>query len=216
MKYGTHAEYINEHGVEVPSATTVLKILNKPSLVKWANYLGFKRQNVGEVLDIASTVGTTVHSMIYAYLMKKYYIWVGGIKCGKKLAMMHMNSFIEWKNTHDVNPIFMEKKLVSEKFGGTMDFYGDVDNKKTILDFKTSKKPYSSMFLQLAAYCMMLESSGYEVEQVGIIIVNADKYDEKFISRKELERYIESFNVLVDLFHNWYDLNQDDGWGSIL
>ena len=42
-KFGnTHEEYINRDGVEVPSVTTILKLLNKPTLQKWANYLGFK------------------------------------------------------------------------------------------------------------------------------------------------------------------------------
>ena len=51
MKYSNHAQYINEKCIEVPSVTTILKLLNKPSLCKWANYLGFKRENVDKVLE---------------------------------------------------------------------------------------------------------------------------------------------------------------------
>jgi len=211
-----HTQYFNSDNIEVPSATTVLKILNKPALVKWANYLGFKRQNVDEVLDASATIGTLVHQLIYSYLMDKYVIWIGTRKCGKATAMMYMNSFLEWKRTHEVKPTFMEKQFTSKRFGGTIDFYGEVDGKKTVLDFKTSKKPYSSMFLQLAAYCIMLEEAGYEVEQLAIIIINNSGYNEKFITREEIQRYIDVFIKLVEVFHNWYDLNIEHGWGDIL
>jgi predicted RecB family nuclease len=110
----------------------------------------------------------------------------------------------------------MEKKLVSARFGGTVDFYGKVDGQYTILDFKTSKQAYSSMFLQLAGYCYMLEQQGLQVDQVAIINVNIDKYKERFISREDLQPYIETFIMLVVLFHKWHDLNASDGWGSIL
>jgi hypothetical protein len=130
---------------------------------------------------------------------------------------LYLNSFFDWLKKHkEIKPIFMEKKLISERYGGTVDFYGMVDGKATILDFKTSKTFYSSMFLQLAAYCIMLEEQGYPVEQVGIIIINNKGYDEKFISREILEKYIRVYKLLVELFHGWYDLNIDQGWGDIL
>jgi hypothetical protein len=217
LKYTTtHTEYFNEDKIEVPSVTTIIKILNKPSLAKWANYMGFKRQNLDDVLDKASNIGTNVHLAIYSFMMNKYYIFIEDQYCTKYILMKYMNSFLEWKQTHNMTPIYMEKHLTTKELGGTLDFYGIVDNKKTILDFKTSKRPYSTMFLQLAAYCIMLEEIGKEVEQVGIIIINENGYNEKFIPRKKLDRYISSFRKLVSLFHEWYDLNIEDGWGSII
>ena len=38
-----HRKYFNKDGKEVPSCTTIIKMLNKPELVKWANYMGFKK-----------------------------------------------------------------------------------------------------------------------------------------------------------------------------
>lgn len=216
MKYSAHAEYINDNDIEVPSATTILKILNKPSLVRWANYLGFKRKDVKQVLEESSFLGTTMHQIIYAYLTKKYLILINGRQYYKDIISICMNNFLEWNKTHKIEPIFMEEKFVNDKFGGTTDFYGLVDNKKTILDFKTSKKPYASMFLQLAAYCMLLEEKNYEVAQVGIIIVNEKGYNEKFIQRKDLDKYIELFKILVEVFYKWYNINIDDNWGNII
>lgn len=217
MKYNpSHTEYTNRKGVEVPSVTTILKILNKPSLVKWANYMGFKRQYVDNILEKSSKIGSSVHDLVEAYLMKYFYVFIGTDFWTPSLLKAYLNTIVEWKNSHIIEPIFMEKKFCSERFGGTIDFYGMVDNKYTILDFKTSKKVYSSMFLQLSAYCIMLEENEHKVEQVGIIILNPEGYNEKIITREELTPYIETFKVLLDLFHKWFNLNIEKGWGNIL
>lgn len=216
MKYSAHSTYFNDESVEVPSVTTILKILNKPFLQKWANIMGFKRQKIEDILEKSSIIGTMVHKIIEAYLMNKQYVHIPLKHQTRELAMCYLNSFIEWKQTHNVEPEFMEKKLSSKKFGGTVDYYGMVDGKHTILDFKTSKKPYSSMFLQLAAYCIMLEEQGYKVEQAAIIIVNDSGYNEKFISREDLEEYITVFVQIVEVFHLWYEINLKNGWGNIL
>lgn len=72
------------------------------------------------------------------------------------------------------------------------------------------------MFLQLAAYCIMLEEQGYKVEQAAIIIVNDSGYNEKFISREDLEEYITVFVQIVEVFHLWYEINLKNGWGIYL
>lgn len=217
MKYNkNHTAYYNDAEIEVPSVTTVLQILNKPFLSKWANILGFKRQKVEDVLQSSANIGTLVHGIVYAYLMKHMYMWTGTDMQEKFKVLSYFNNFISWKKAHDVEPIFMEEKFICDEFGGTVDFYGRVDGKLTILDFKTSKKAYASMFLQLAAYCYMLELKGYEVEQVAIININETKYQEKFLPREKLDRYIRIFRLLTTLFHQWYDVNIEDGWGNIL
>lgn len=216
MNYSTgHTVYKNKYKKEVPSVTTILKILNKPALQKWANGLGFRRQKLDDVLNASASLGTLFHAGVESYLQGLYFI-----SCPKNYEeeyklKLYLNNFIEWKKTNQLEPIFMEKELVSDKYGGTVDFYGIFNGKKTVLDFKTSKSHYSSMFLQLAAYVMMVESDGYEVEQVAILCCNT-KVSVKTMTRKELEPYIEVFKILVDFFHKWYDLNLEDGWGKII
>ena len=52
MHYTTgHTVYKNKYKKEVPSVTTILKILNKPALQKWANSLGFKRQKLDDATN---------------------------------------------------------------------------------------------------------------------------------------------------------------------
>ena len=214
-KYSTHNTYRNIEGLEVPSVTSILKVLNKPALQKWANYLGFKQQKVDDVLHKSSSIGTLFHEGVECYLQKLYWIPVFENSEEEYLVKLYIDNFITFRKQHEITPIFMEKSISSDRFGGTVDFYGIYDGKKTIIDFKTSKAPYSSYFLQLAAYTIMIESIGHEVEQVGIICCNKT-IKTKFISRQEIESYIEVFNKLVDFFHLWYDLSIRDGWGKII
>ena len=212
MKYSSHNEYINKEGEEVPSVTTILKILNKPSLVKWANYLGFKRQKVEDILEQTSTIGTAVHDMLESYIMKKPFRYVENKFYTRSLLGQFLDKFMTWESENELDVEFMEKKFISDKFGGTIDLYGTLNGKKTIIDFKTSKKVHGAMFLQLGAYCYMLEENGYDVEQVGIMIVNADKVELKYFTREHIQSYIDVILTMTELFHQWYTLTEIDKW----
>lgn len=214
MKYSSHSTYINDEGIEVASATSILKILNKPSLSRWANSLGWKRQSLDKTLESSSIKGTTIHDAINAYLFGEKFKFEESEHCDKYTFMSALDNFITWKKNNDFNPIWGEKKFVCDKFGGTVDLYCELDGKKTILDFKTSKAFYSSMFLQLAAYTYMLESKDYEVEQVAILIVNENYCKLKVIDRKDLNEYIDIFLILTELFYKVYELNQE--WKDLL
>lgn len=209
-----HTMYFNKNGQEIPSATTILKILNKPQLVKWANYLGFKHLDVDSVLDESATLGTAVHRFINSILMNYYIIYVPDGIIPTKVLYSYLNRFKIWLKTNDVKPILLERSISSEKFGGTVDFYGEINGKLTILDFKTSKKIRISMFFQLALYVILLEELGYKVEQVGILLVNPKHKDEKYIQREDFQPYIDFVKGLVDLFHSYYTINNEDKWGE--
>jgi len=217
-----HTIYINDKNIEVPSVTTILQLLNKPKLLKWVNYLGFKRQNYELVLQDYSNIGTLVHYIINCILSNQL---IDKDLINKKYSnlyhvlnsnFLHIKAFNIWRELHTIKPIYLEESLTSEKFGGTIDFYGKIDNKLTILDFKTSKDFYSTMFLQLAGYCILIEEKGLEVDNVGILIINNSGYKERIFTRGKINKYIEVFKNLLSLFHLWYDLNHNDEWGNIL
>lgn len=209
-----HTLYFNKHGDEVPSATTILKMLNKPQLIKWANYLGWNHLHVDAVLNEASTLGTIVHYLINSILCNNYIIYINDGKVPLKVLYSYLNRFKIWLNTNDVEPILLEKSITSDKFGGTIDFYGLINGKYTVLDFKTSKKIRISMFFQLALYVILLEQLGYQVDQVGILLVNPQYKDEKYIQRDELQPYIDFVTKLVDLFHSYYIINNEGKWNE--
>lgn len=216
MPYSTHKTYYNQDGIEVPSATTVLKIINKPHLQKWSNIMGFRNQKVEDILEKSSEIGTQVHALIEAFIMKKEYHYVKSKWYSKQLLIEYLDGFITWYLEQDIEPIFAEKSMSSNRYGGTIDFYGKMDGLYTILDWKTSKDFYLTMFIQLAAYCQLLEEKGKTVEQVAIVRVNKGKIKIRKMLRNELEPYIVAFNNLLDFFHSYYDLSENEGWGSVI
>ena len=205
---------MNKNNEEVPSVTTILKILNKPQLIQWANYLGWNHLHVDSVLNEASSIGTRVHYLINSILSKRYIIYIHDGVVPLKVLYSYINRFKIWLNTNDVVPILLEKSISSDKFGGTLDFYGQINEKYTILDFKTSKKIRITMFFQLAMYTILLEELGYQVDQVGILLVNPYYKDEKYIQRDELQPYITFVTKLIDLFHSYYTLNIESNWNE--
>ena len=213
-KYSEHSTYINKEEVEVPSVTTIIKLLNKPFIAKWANSLGWKRQSYDKVLEESANKGTFVHETLHEYLFKE----------GKKFDLSNpevmnflyenLNAFKEFEKYYDIKPIWGEKSFSLDKFGGTVDLYCELDNKYTILDFKTSKRFYSSHFIQLGAYIQLLEANDYKVEQVAILRIREGDYDIKIINREDMNDYIELFNRLVEVFYLVYELNEE--WGDLL
>lgn len=210
MKYSkNHTVYYNKNNEEIPSATTILKLLNKPALVHWGNYLGFRRIKVDEELDRSSQYGTTMHKAIEAFLQKKLFIFVPTNIVRKTDIYRGLNNFFDWYKKHVVEPIFTEKSFSSDLFGGTLDFYGKVDDKYTIIDWKTSKRIRYSMFIQLALYIILLEKHGYQVDRVGIVLIGPN-VEQRFMSRKEMDKYIDIAEILVKLFHKYYNTNEED------
>ena len=213
-KFSDHSTYVNNNKVEVPSATTILKILNKPFIAKWANSLGWKRQSYDKVLEESANKGTFVHELLHEYLFKE----------GKKFNISNpdivnfiyenINAFKDFEKQHILKPIWGEKPWSTNRYGGTVDLYCNLDGKDTILDFKTSKRFYSSHFIQLGAYTQLLEEHGINVDQVAILRVRDGECNIKIISRDEIQQYIEIFNTLTDLFYMVYELNEE--WGDLL
>ena len=213
-KYSDHSTYINKNDIEVPSVTTIIKLLNKPFIAKWANSLGWKRQSYDKVLEESANKGTFVHEVLNAYIFRQ----------GKKFNLSNpevmnflyetIDIFKDFEKSNDFKPVWGEKSFSLEKFGGTVDLYCNLNGLDTIIDFKTSKRFYSSHFIQLGAYIQLLEANEYNVDQVGILRIR-DGYSElKLLQRDEMEKYIELFNKLTDIFYIVYDLNKE--WGDLL
>lgn len=212
-KYSDHSTYINDKNIEVPSVTTILKLLNKPHIATWANNLGWKRQNYKKVLEDKANRGTLVHEVCHEYLFNegtKFDIPVNKLSYVKNNLLTFKN-FLE---THNLNPIWGEKSFSSDKYGGTVDLYCELEGKKTIIDFKTSKKFYSSHFIQLGAYIQLLETFDYGVEQVGILIIHENDWDLKLLDRNDMVTYIDLFNKLSDMFYIVYELNNE--WHDLM
>lgn len=202
-RINTHKSYILDNK-EYPSVTTILKLLNKDGLQHWANYLGFKRIRVDDVLSKSADIGTYVHYLCECHLMDYGYLKYNARNIQMIMDVGHRYlSFKKFLEEHDVKTISCETSIISSKLGfaGTNDFLGEIDGKLTILDFKTSKKFYDTMFYQLSAYNELFKEKGIEAEQFAVLLLHEDDYKLKIISKGEIEKYWRVFESLVKVYY---------------
>ena len=173
-----HTRYYNSKGEQIPGVTTILGVLNKPALVKWANNLGLKGIDSSKYSDKAALIGSLAHLMILEHLSGNKQDISDFSNDDIDKAENSLLSFYEWEKNNKLLPLLVEKPLVSEKYqyGGTIDCYGILNDKKTLLDFKTSSGIYPEMFYQVAGgYLQLLKENGFEVHQIRILRIGRDE-----------------------------------------
>ena len=202
-----HQRYRLQDGTIVPGVTTILGIMNKPALVKWANNLGLQGIDSSAYVDETARIGTLAHEMVQEYL--------GGPEWDRSaytpeqvdLAENAALSFYEWErqNIDSFNTILIEKQFVSEtkRYGGTVDFYGDFNGQRWLVDFKTCKQLYPEHVYQTAAYWALLIEKGYRVDGVRILRIGRSEdegFDDKIIAREEIEDAYRVFEAALNLY----------------
>lgn len=202
-----HTLYYNSHGEEVPSVTTILKIINKPELMSWSNWLGFKKEKLEDVLNRSSYFGTCIHDYLESYFGDSEYVHMYSTWCSREDYKKVLSNFDAFIKDKQYKALLLEKSLSCETYGGTLDYYGEFNNKKMIIDFKTSKKPYTTYFLQLGGYYNLLMDSGYDVDEAGILIINKKECYLKTIRKDELDMYRKIFLKLVDFYNAYSKVN---------
>jgi len=221
-----HHVYKNPDGDIVPSVTTILKIINKEELLGWANFLGFKRIDVKKELECHAYIGSVAHNTIDEYFK------TGKVKldsfmdknriaeniCARKAFLSFSQFWME--NRKDFEIISNERSLSGEKFGGTLDLLANYKDYLTICDFKTSSTFYLSMFLQMAAYDLLLREND-DTKIKGYMVILLDKKNGKpariklIDDKDEMKAYRDCFKKAVDFYYDYYYLNQKY-WGKEL
>lgn len=189
----SHQKYRTKDGTLVPGVTTVLGVLAKPALVPWANNLGLQGIAVGKYVDVLAEIGTIAHAMILAHVKNEKLETNGYAADLVDKAENSFLSYLEWEKGHKVEPILCEQPLVSEKYkyGGCVDFYGKIDGRLTLKDYKTAKAIWPDHLYQVAAYSTLLEENGHRIEALGILQIGRAE-DEGFSER-----------VISDCLNEW-------------
>ena len=165
--------------VFVPGVTTVLNELGGDDyLIGWANKLGLEGIDNRLYMTAAGRVGTLAHDLIERELDGAEYSLKEWSEDEQERAGYSVKAFNAWKAGKLIEPILVEKPLVSRKhkFGGKLDLYGRVDGKLTLWDIKSSRFIGLSHKCQVTAYGELLEENGYErPEQFILIRVGRDE-----------------------------------------
>lgn len=206
VKNGARAKagYYLADGTRVPSVTTILGIVAKPALIKWANNLGLQGIDSTKYVDALAKVGSLAHAMILADLRgdRPADAADGYDAATVDLAENCLISFYNWKKDKTIVPILLETPLVSEihHFGGTADFFGLVNGHSTIIDFKTGKGIWPEHFIQLAAYrWLIMEAADKYAAEYGLIDIS--EYTILNIPRAETEAF--DAKTRTDLSDQW-------------
>lgn len=203
QKARAHTIYKLEDGTRVPGTTTVLGILNKPALIKWANNLGLQGIDSNKYRDEMAEIGTLAHQMIVDYFNQKETDTSEYSQVQIDKAENCLISFWEWERHQDLIVLLAEKPIVSEafKYGGTIDCYCTLNGKPTLLDFKTGKAIYPEYFYQLAAYSQLLSELNYEVTESRILRIGCDEdkgFEERVIHNQD--KQFEVFKHCLEIY----------------
>ena len=207
-----HTIYKNIEGVRLPSVTTVLGILNKPALLDWAWKLGTQGLDYKAVRDNAGDIGTLAHYLIICDIKGEKPDTSEYSMQDIEKAETCLIKYWEWSKSHKVEPLMVETPLISERyqFGGTIDFFGKVDNQPTLVDFKTGKAIYSEMFCQLAAYEQLLAEAGQLIEITRILRIGRNE-DESFEERTigKLDKQWQIFLNCLSIYNLQKEVRKD-------
>ncbi len=202
-----HTIYKNKNDQRLPGVTTILSVMAKPALIKWANNLGLQGIDSYKYVDVLANIGTLTHAMIHYDL--------GGIKpdfdsYSKDDISLAENAFLkylDWKNKNPFELIKTEIQVVSEKhqFGGTADLVIRLNDTITLLDIKTGKAVYKEAYTQVAAYSIALQENGYDIIDHLILRIGRNENEGfEFINIPNIELHKKRFLICKEL----YDINK--------
>lgn len=199
-----HIRYRNKKGDIVPGATTVLSVLNKPALVKWANNLGLQGIDSSKYRDKMAGIGTLAHYFILSHLKKEKPDTSEYSQEDIDKAENCLLSYYEWEKGHKIEPIVIEQPLVSEKygFGGTPDNFCKFDGVPTLIDYKTGKAIWPEYFYQLSSYRQLLIEAGHTIDNVRILRIGREEsegFEERVV--KNLDREWQIFLACLKIYN---------------
>ena len=201
-------DYKNAKGEKLSGVTTIIGSnlgWSKGALMYWAWDKGIHGIDYKKDSKEAADAGTIAHAMIEANLKQKTFdSSIYPKELVSKAETAYLN-FLEWKERNHVKPIAIEPHLVSEKyqFGATPDYIGLINDKPSLLDWK-SGGVYEDHLIQIAAYKVAWEENHPDCLLDGgfnLIRFSKDEaaFDHKF--RQSLPEAWETFLHLLAI-HN--------------
>lgn len=207
----------------MPSVTEILsKFKNAAPLVGWAwknghaaGYASAKNlpapRNANEERDQAAQSGQLAHDMIEAFILGKPYVYDGKkpLAIVQQRAEKAFENAKKWLSGSCITVTDTETPLVSEryKFGGTRDAKGVTpDERRRLLDWKSSGRVYPDYMIQLAAYDLLAEECEGAAFDGGYDILRFDKeyadfqhhhYDDLVVQKKAFLLMVELYPLVV-------------------
>ena len=200
--------YKNKEGKRVPGVTTIIGSnlgWSKGGLMHWAWQQGIDGLDYRETRDKAADAGTIAHSMVEHEVKGEGFDWpklgydLGGNAEQIKQAEHAFSAFTEWKELVKFKLLYAEHLLVSEQhqFGGQIDIAA-VQNKRAIIDIKTSNAIYADHKIQIAAYGALWNEHYPDepIEAYHILQLDKERGDFSYHYYADLSDHFEAFLLL--------------------
>ena len=214
----------------IPSVTKVIDNIVPVYLTKWAANEGaawFKRnaqrgwnlndeedvekivQGIANAHIVISRTALDIGKVVHGYIEEAIEWSLGELSDMPEMpeneaAVNSIQAFGEWVRENDVEWVATEERIYSKKYkyAGTVDAVAMIDDKFSVIDFKTSKQIYKSYKLQVYAYKQAIEEMyGKEVESCWIL--RFDKTTGKFQAKEIKENYLPAFIKGLDFFREY-------------
>ena len=178
--------YLAENGKKYPSVTTVLGWKKKDGLIEWRKRVGEEEAN--RISRRAADRGTRLHNVCEKFLLND-----PDFLDGTDILTQDMFNSIYPILRDRVDDLYaIENSLYSDALGvaGRVDCIGRFDDKKSIIDFKTSTSQkredwIHDYFMQTAIYAVMCEErTGISVPNLVIIIAVENDLPQIFIKKR--------------------------------
>lgn len=235
MSFRKEDRYYDIPGLgKVPSVTTILGAVNKPALVAWAANQGTKKLYTAldmlkemdgglhdklveklpheffkagrQIMEEAAADGTAAHGIIEKVITKQPY----DLESITPRAKNAVELFFDWQKKTNFEPIKAESTVFSKthRYAGTLDFLARIDGEPCLIDFKTSKKIYSEMELQVIAYLRAAEEmSGEKIPRAMILRIG--KTDSAFeVKEINAGSHDNLFRTFLHVFELWKFLSE--------
>lgn len=164
-----------------PSITELLKLLDKPALLGWANRQGLLGIDIKDYSKRVMQEGISMHKQIEEY--QKY----GVVFPDQEMESRYLN-FMKDKEFIDC-----EIKVENEYFVGRCDFIFKQNHKTYVIDFKRNQRGlYLENKLQLVAYAMCIECDNLAI----VSIPDFYMLDVKIQDRKPFEEIIKNLSSI--------------------
>jgi hypothetical protein len=210
-KVEVHQRYYTSTGQMVPGSTTILGVVGKPHLVRWANNLGLEGIDSDKYRDEAAATGSALHYLVECYLLDREPDVSDITPAQLERAQLGLTAFKQWRDDEapDLQPLGIEIRLVSDeyRFGGTIDLYALIRGRYTLVDYKTAASVYIEHKAQVTSYVRLAQESGLRVQD-AVIIQLPRVEDAPYVAHKLIPAHMTLYWRLFRWAHEGYDLNK--------
>lgn len=200
----------------VPGATTILGVVGKPYLIKWANGLGLEGIDAEKYKTEAAETGTCLHYLVECDVLNKKADLKDFTGAQIERAELGLAAFKAWRKAEapDLEPIGgkagVEMRLVSQKYryGGTLDLFALINKKRTLVDYKTAANVYLEHKAQVTAYVRMGQENELHIQD-AIIVQLPRVEDATYVPHRLAPEHMSLYWRLFQVAHEMYDLQKE-------